>query len=109
MYYVQVTLLTDTTYGNAIFENNCFPKTLLFCANFSRKTTKIRISDQLLYFVILRTTFQSCVNALHTSSRLTTSTSVPTEFENNNFTKTLLFCANFLRKMTKISISDQLP
>jgi hypothetical protein len=31
-----------------------------------------------------------------------------TYYHVNRFTKTLLFCANFLRKMTKIRISDQL-
>jgi hypothetical protein len=38
---------------------------------------------------------------------LTVLTNVTTEFEIDNFTKTLLFCANFLRKMTKIKIYDQ--
>jgi hypothetical protein len=36
-------------------------------------------------------------------------TDVLTIFETNCFTKTLLFCANFLRKIAKINISDQLP
>jgi hypothetical protein len=45
---------------------------------------------------------------LHVSKLLTTSTFVITIFESNNFTKTLLFCANFLRKMTAIKISDHL-
>jgi hypothetical protein len=41
-----------------LFETNNFIKTLLFCANFLRKKTKIKISDQPLYFVILRALFQ---------------------------------------------------
>jgi hypothetical protein len=47
-------------------------KTLLFCANFLRKMTKIKISDQLLCFVILCTTFQSYDNPLCINKLLTT-------------------------------------
>jgi hypothetical protein len=49
------------TYVTTISETNNFIKTLFFCANFLRKITKIKISDQLYCFVVLRTTFQTCV------------------------------------------------
>jgi hypothetical protein len=51
-------MLTD---GTIIFETNYFTRTLFFCANFLRKMTKIKISDQPLCFTILRTTFQTHV------------------------------------------------
>jgi hypothetical protein len=49
------------TYVTTIYEVNNFTKTLLFCANFLRKMTKINMSDQLLYFVILCTLLHVCV------------------------------------------------
>jgi hypothetical protein len=54
-------LLTTLTRVIVIFESNYFIKTLLFCANFLRKMMKIKISDQLLYFAILCTLFQTYV------------------------------------------------
>jgi hypothetical protein len=50
------------THVSIMFEDNSFTRTLLFCATFLRKIIKIKISDQLLYFVVLRITFQICVN-----------------------------------------------
>jgi hypothetical protein len=46
-------LLTTVSHVRIILETNNSVKTLLFCANFLRKITKIKISEQLLYFVIL--------------------------------------------------------
>jgi hypothetical protein len=43
------------------FKISNLTKTLLFCANFLRKITKINISKQLLRFVILCATFQTHV------------------------------------------------
>jgi hypothetical protein len=91
-----------------VFEANDFIKTLLFCANFLRKMTKIMISDQLLYFALLCTLFQTCIKHIAYKRCLTVFTDATLVFASTYFTKTLLFCANFLRKMTKISISDQL-
>jgi hypothetical protein len=88
---------------------NSFTKTLLFCANFLRKMTKIKTSDQLLYFVILCTLFQIYVKHIaHKQVFNNVIRFMTTLFEINCFTKTLLFCANFLWKMTKIKTSNQL-
>jgi hypothetical protein len=59
------TMLPDVTKG---FEVNNFIKTLFFCANFLRKMIKIKISDQLLYFVILCTIFQTYVKRICTQT-----------------------------------------
>jgi hypothetical protein len=91
-----------------LFEINCFTRTLLFCANFLRKMTKIKTSDQLLHFVILCTLFQIYVKHIAYKQVLTMLSVMTTLFEVNYFTKTLLFCANFLRKIAKINIYDQL-
>jgi hypothetical protein len=84
-----------------------FTKTLLFCTNFLRKMTKIRISDKQHVLLFYVQHFHHMENPLHTTKLLTMLTYTIATFKLNCFTKTLFFCANFLRKMTKIKISDQ--
>jgi hypothetical protein len=52
--------------------------------------------------------FSHMENTLHANKLLTTLTHDIITFESICFTKTLLFCANFLRKMVKVKISDYL-
>jgi hypothetical protein len=89
-----------------LLEDNNFTKTLIFCANFLRKTTKIRIFEQLLNFVILCTTFPTYVK--HSIHEYTFNNVIicGKALKVNYFIKTLLFCANLLRKITKINVYD---
>jgi hypothetical protein len=79
-----------------ILEDNYFVKTLLFCANFLRKTTKISISDKLLtvWYFLCTPDFSQVLKTHKVKSFII-------------FIKTLLFCANFSWKMLKIVFSDE--
>jgi hypothetical protein len=78
------------------FEINYFVKTLLFCANFSRKIAKINISDQLtvMWYFLCTPNFRQVLQTHVIKSFIL-------------FIKTLLFCANFSWKMLKIVFSDE--
>jgi hypothetical protein len=87
------TMLTIVT---TVLENNCFTKTLLFCANFLRKMVKISISDQLtvMWYFLRTQDFKQVLKTHMVKSFIL-------------FIKTLLFCANFSWKMLKIIFSDK--
>jgi hypothetical protein len=106
MHYTKANGVTIVNVCVNTFGDNSFTKTLLFCTNFLRKIIKINIFDQLLYFAILCANHME--NTLYITNLLTTLTCVIVIFESNYFIKTLLFCANFLRKTTKIKFSEQL-
>jgi hypothetical protein len=62
--HISVLIITTEENKAIMFETNYFTKTLLFCANFLRKITKINLSDQLLCFVILCTIFHTYANLI---------------------------------------------
>jgi hypothetical protein len=84
------------TIVTTVLETNYFTKTLLFCTNFLRKTTKISISDQLtvMWYFLYTSDFRQ-VSKTHVRKSFII------------FIKTLLFCANFSWKMLKIVFSDE--
>jgi hypothetical protein len=87
---------TMLTIVATLFETNYFIKTLLFCANFSRKIAKINISDQLtvMWYFLCTPNFRKALKTHVIKSFIL-------------FIKTLLFCANFSWKMIKIVFFDE--
>jgi hypothetical protein len=88
-----------------------FIKIIFFCVNFlcKAKNQYLELTSTNYYVTDAQYNMYICKTIEHKSkcfNNLNCVYKYNTVFTSNVSTKTLLFCANFLRKMTKIKVSD---